>query len=404
MDSYGRFDLLALNALDIPQIVRATRNGDRGVARDVQQRAETLLRRVVEDTERPADIARLMHEFVRISYKSGLDPVSAASWPERAAASWAGLFFESRDVGGRRTARLADRLAWAARGQSEPSAPGAIVRHLTRSNQVEDSPSLAGASEEKVLMLEIVQSLIDDLLERALTDGAVIPLPRLTELGQARGIRDLNAILSQIFPLDEDGMFVIVDPTRYPGEPRVELHRPDDPRAPGGGAFILSVQPRAAPGGSDPAAVGARRDTAKMWEDPSVTPHDWAEVLATMQAAGNRLSPPPAGEYRGLPGYVALRRWILEDPSAAPIFEAVRWKDRPLGLPLLGRLVAQHNWVPKVSTDSEYLEAELNHLVTGDPERAPPGGVWAIRPGWIVRVDSSTPGAPTYVLESVPTA
>ena len=139
-----------------------------------------------------------------------------------------------------------------------------------------------------------------------------------------------------------------------------------------------------------------------MWEDASVTPEDWASVLAAMQTAGTRLGPPPPGDYRRLPGYLALRRWILDDPSAGPIFEAVRWKDRPLGLVLLSRLVAQRTWTPKVSTDSEYLEAELNHVVTGDPEQTPPDGVWAVRPGWSVRRDSTSPETPTYILEASP--
>jgi hypothetical protein len=405
MDGYGRFDLLALNALDLPEIVRSTHGGDRSISRAVQQRAESLLGRVVEDTEKPADIARLVHEFVRISYKSGLDPASTRSWPERAAASWGGLFFESRDPGGRRIARLADRLAWAARGQSEPPAPGALARRWARSIRPEESPSLAGASEEKVLILESVQALVDDLVERPLTDGALIPLPRLTELGHDRGPRDMNGVLSQLFPPDPDGSFVIVDPTRYPEEPRVALHRPDDARAAGSGVFAISVQAAAIARDSttgDGAATlpaAARRDPATMWGDAAVSPQDWASVLAALQASGGRLVRPPSGDYRSLPGYLALRRWILEDPAAAPIFGAVRWKDRPLGLPLLGLLVSQRTWVPKVSTDREYLEAELNHLVSGDPERSPTDGVWAVRPGWIVRADSSTPGVVTYVLE-----
>ncbi|HXQ48529.1 MAG TPA: hypothetical protein VN842_01940 [Thermoplasmata archaeon] len=402
MDDFSRFDLLALNALDIPQIVRATRAGDRAVARAVEQRAETLLRRVVEDTEKPADIARLLHELVRISYKSGLDGASATSWSDRAAASWGGLFFESRDPGGRRTARLADRLAWASRGESEPPTPGSLTRHFVRPVRPGDSPSLAGAPEEKVRMLESVQALIDDLVERPLTAGAQVPLPRLSELGQDRGPRELNAVFSQLFPTDGEGSFVIVDPRRYPGEPRIALHRPDDAGAAGAGMFTISVEPAAVPHpvlAGDP-IVAPRRDPARMWDDPTVAPKDWADVLPALQAAGIRLAPPPPGDYRRLPGYVALRRWILDDPSAGPIFEAVRWKDRPLGLVLLGRLVTLRTWAPKVSTDGDYLEAELNDLVSGDPERSPPGGIWPVRPGWDVRRDTSSPGTTTYVLEA----
>ncbi len=402
MDAFGRFDLLELNALDIPQIVRATRNDDRAVARAVEQRAEALLRRVVQDTENPADIARLVHELVRISYRSGLDAVSAAAWPERAAASWGGLFYESRDPGGRRTVRLADRLAWASRGQSEPPTPGPLTRYWARPARGEDSSSLAGASEAKVLMLEAVQSLIDDLVERPLTDGAQVPLPRLSEMGQDRGPRELNAVFSQLFPPDQDGSFVIVDPRRYPGEPRIALHRPGDARGADDHMFAISVEPAAAsrPSPSGDRASAPLRDPNGLWDEPSVTPADWAAVLPAMQAAGSRLGPPPPGDYRRLPGYLALRRWILEDPAAGPIFEAVRWKDRPLGLVLLSRLVTQRTWAPRVSTDSEYLEAELNHLVSGDPERTPPDGVWPVRPGWIVRIDTSSPGTTTYLLEA----
>ena len=404
MDAFARFDLLALNALDIPQIVRTTRSEDRAVERAVQQRADTLLHRVVEDTERPADIARLLHELIRISYKSGLDPASTASWPERAVASWGGLFFESRDPGGRRTARLADRLAWASRGESEPPGPGAFARLRGRAAHVEGSPSLAGAPEQKVLLLETVQSFVDDLVERPLTAGVRVPLPRLSELGRDRGARELNAVLGQLFPLDDDGSFVIVDPRGYPGEPRVVLHRPDDPHNAGEGMFTLSVEaasaPRSAlPGDAAPTpAPGSWRDPAKMWDDPSVSPEEWAAVADALHAAGSRLGPPPPGDYRRLPGYVALRRWLLENPTAGPIFESVRWKDRPLGLVLLGRLVTGRSWQPQAPTDSEYLEAELNQLVSGDPERGPADGVWPLRPGWIVRRETAPSGATSYAL------
>jgi hypothetical protein len=406
MDSFGRFDLLALNALDIPQIVRSSRSWDRGVARSVQQRAESLLSRVVEDTEESSNIARLLHELVRISYKSGLDPASTASWSDRASASWSGLFFESRDPGGRRVARLADRLTWASRGESEPPPPGPIARRLKRSARAEDSPSLAGASEEKVVILETVQALVDDLVERPLIAGTQVPLPRLSELGQERGPRELNAVFSLLFPPDPDGSFVIADPRRYPGEARIALHRPGDTGASGPGMFWISVEAAATESAATPAGAGAgpRRDPARMWDDAAITPQDWGAVLAAMQAAGTRLVPPPPGDYRHLPGYVALRRWLLEDAAAGPIFDAVRWKDRPLGLVLFARLVTQHTWVPKASTDGEYLEAELNDLVSGDPEKTPVDRVWPVRPGWIVRVDVSSPETPTYLLEQKPTS
>jgi len=405
MDAFSRFDLLALNALDIPQIVRTTRAWDRSMSRAVEQKAETLLRRVVEDTEKPGNVAQLVHELVRISYRSGLDPASTASWAERATASWSGLFFESRDPGGRRTARLADRLAWAARGESEPPAPGPLSRVWNRAAREDDSSSLAGAPEQKVLMLESVQALVDDLVERPLTDGAQVPLPRLSELGQDRGPRELNAIFSQLFPSDEDGSFVIADPRRYPGEPRVTLRRPDDSRPASMGMFTIVVEPAvsAQHAASGPAAT-LGRDPARMWEDPTVGPPDWATVVAALQAAGARLSPPPPGDYRRLPGYKALRRWVVDDPSAGPLFDAVRWKDRPLGLLLLARLISQKTWAPKVSTDAEYLEAELNDLTTGDPERSPPNGIWPVRPGWVVRTTAPTPGSVAYVLESTPSS
>ena len=404
MDSFGRFDLLALNALDIPQIVRSSRSWDRGVARGVQQKAESLLSRVVEDTEQSPDIARLLHELVRISYKSGLDAANASAWSERAAASWSGLFFESRDPGGRRVARLADRLTWAARGESEPPPPGAIARHLKRTSRAEGSPSLAGATEEKVVILETVQALVDDLVERPLIAGSELPLPRLSELGQERGPRELNAVFSLLFPPDADGAFVVADPRRYPGEPRIALHRPGDSGVSGPGMFWISVEPAASEGSPGPAGAtsGPRRDPARMWDDTAITPQEWGTVLAALQAAGTRLGAPPPGDYRHLSGYIALRRWLLDDPTAGPIFDAVRWKDRPLGLLLLGRLVLQHTWVPKASTDAEYLEAELNDLVTGDPEKTPPERVWAVRSGWNVRVDASSPESPKYVLEAAP--
>ncbi|MCI4361371.1 MAG: hypothetical protein L3J91_06665, partial [Thermoplasmata archaeon] len=403
MDAFSRFDLLALNALDIPEVVRSSRSADRATTRSVEQRSETLLRRVVGDTEKPADIASLVHDLVRISYRSGHDPSGAASWPARAAASWGGLFYESRDPGGRRTARLADRLVWAARGDSEPPTPGPLTRRWGRPSRVEDSPSLAGAPEQKILLLATVQSLIDDLVEQPLMDGAQLPLPRLSEMGRDRGARELNAVFSQLFPLDPEGAFVIVDPRRYPGEPRIALHRPDEAASASPGLYVISVEPAAPPapsGGPGAAPVPApRRDPARMWDDMSVTSADWATVLSALQAAGARLSPPPPGDYRRLPGYMALRRWILDDASAGPIFDAVRWKDRPMGLILVNRLVSQRTWAPAVSTDGEYLEAELNHLVSGDPAKAPPDGLWPVRAGWNVRRVETTAGAPTYVLE-----
>jgi hypothetical protein len=385
LDADARFDLLALNQLDLPGLVRTAESRDKDLLRKVGRQADSLLPRVIEETRRPVDVGNLVRQVLRVWYGARIRSTISGQPFAMAPTGWGGLFYESRVTGGRRIPRLADRLTWMARGQPGPTQRAGWIAGRSARSLHEASPTLESISEEEVFPLEIAQALIDDLANLPSTDSWILPLGRVTDLGQAHGVATVNRSIQRLFPAGDKETFLLLDPHRHLGDPRVTLRWPDERRGGATAAYLLVVEPPPTPkpgvGPPELAGTSTLRDPMAMWEEGQPTPDDWKSVLIHLREIGGRLpSPPPSDRVRKVPGYIALRALLLRDSDAQSIFEQVRWRERPLSLMLLNRLLIHGSFSSEIETDAEYLQAELNDLAAGDSERTPPSGVWTLSP------------------------
>ena len=127
-----------------------------------------------------------------------------------------------------------------------------------------------------------------------------------------------------------------------------------------------------------------------------MTDKDWLKLLKSLEKRKARLDPPPPENHRERESYLTLRNLLLSDASARKAFLSVHWKGKPSGLPLLCQLLSQGTWIPDAETDSDYLEAELNHLDREHAARASSEGAWTIGQGWMVTREIRTGAIRTY--------
>jgi hypothetical protein len=404
-DPTERFDIEMLNVLPFPDLVEEAR-GDPALLTTIARRAEALMVRVKHEVDDPLSAGAFVREQVLRWYRESLgDPQWTGRMPER----WAGLFAESRVSGGKLEPWLNLRL-WSLRERVVRAGPlgQKLRRGLTRDRPVE---SAVGRTASQQIHAEVAQAVLDDLASHRRTADSALPLIRLSELAVRRQVPTVNEALALLFSAPETGPFVILHPNRYPDCEEL-LIRPPSPTA-SGAALAYSLGPSRPPRrpiarerktGDSPDGTGPFDDTAAteeegqaeldagtIWEAERVDASVWKRVVDEARRARRRLDPPPK-EFRTRAAYPTLRDLLLDDGDFRKAFLAARWRGRPAGLPLLVTLLQKGSISPEVSTDHEYLEAELGELLQGDPRWSPADGVWKIH-GWtITREGSHTAG------------
>ena len=414
-----QFDIQMLNALPLPTLLEEA-HGDRAVLAAAAQQAEELMARVKREVDDPASAGAFLREQVRYWYaESAKDP----KWTSRMTERWAGLFADSRVHGGRLRPWLNHRL-WTLREQAVEGGP--LRKKWARKLRGDDTALLTNLerSGPDLIRAEIAQALLDDLATHRHNPDTPLPLISLSELAVRRQVVTVNAALGQLFSVPDTGPFVVLHPNRYPDLEEVVI-RPPVPRARGAAlAFTLGPGrptarplPPARPGAREPrgekppegpAAVPSAPatspreaipveegpsglDSDSIWEAESVGPSAWREVVEAARESRGRLSPPP-GEFRSRSAYSALIDLLLDDDDFRRTFLGVRWRTRPAGPPLLASLLAAGSLAPEVSTDHEYLEAELDELVRTRLATKNGEGAWTVRVWTIAREGSHAEG------------
>lgn len=393
MNAYDRFDLLALNAADLAEFLRTAEVADRPRARQISEVAGALFERVRRETGRPEEVARLVREIAHEWFRGRTE--GTASWRDGVADAWGGLFYESRDPGGRWKPRLADRLYWISKGRLEPE-PGRRRSLLRRTAVAVDSITLEETPEDQLAVLRTAQALLDDLADAAAGEAGFLPLPRLTDLATSSSVHDVNTALQALLPVFDAANFLLVDPTRFPDARRVLLRWPHDRSGPGAPGYQLVVAGAPAGPGAAPQAT-LELDTAG-WPERARTPAEWADLLTRLRDSRQRLPPPPAGSYRESLGYLSLRSAMLAGPPVPALFEEVRWRDRPKGPVLFNRLLLTGSFGSEIETDRDYLEAELSLLATGKADGGADVGVWRLDARRTVRRVTSADGTVSYTV------
>ena len=394
-DPIERFDLQVLNTFRLSGLAKSVENEPELLA-TLATRAEALMLRIKQEVDDPLSAGALLRDLVRRWYReSPTDP----EWTRRTPERWGGLFADSRISGGRLQPWVNRRL-YEFRSQAVGSGP--VRLRLARALRRERSVELALArTPAQQIHAEVAQAILDDLASHPHDGEAAVPLVRLSELAVRRQVATVNDTHALLFNAPESGPFVILHPNRYPDCDELVL-RPPSPGSTGA-ALAYSLVPgklarkgpgRGRAGGesdaervrpdltAEPLAENVEVDASTVWQAEAVEPGGWRKVLEELRRERRRLESPPK-DYRARAPYGALRELLLSDASARRTFLAVRWRGRPAGLSILVQLLQKGTLVPEVSTDHEYLEAELGELAQGDPAWSPPDGRWTV-PGWTV--------------------
>jgi hypothetical protein len=400
-DPTERFDIQTLNTLRLPDLLEEARS-DPSLLATLARRAEALMVRVKHEVDDPLNAGAFLRDQVLRWYRESTeDPQWTTHMPQR----WAGLFAESRVNGGRLELWLNLRL-WSLRERAVRAGPLAqkLRRGLSRDRPAE---AAVGRTASQQIHAEVAQAILDDLATHVRDPETPLPLVRLSELAVRRQVPTVNDALALLFSAPETGPFVILHPNRYPDCEEMVI-RPPAPGA-NGAALAYSLGPgrplrrpgvrdrRAGDAVEDPlgpdGGVSTREDgqaeidAATIWEAESVSATTWRRVVEEARRARRRLDPPPK-DFRTRPAYGALRDLLFDDADFRKAFLAARWRGRPAGLPVLVSLLQKSTIAPDVSTDHEYLEAELGELVQGDPHWSPPDGRWKVR-GWTITREGS---------------
>lgn len=399
------FDIQLLNALPLPTLLEEA-HGDRALLTAACQQAEDLMVRVKHEVDDPESAGAFLRDQVRHWHQhSGQDRQWTTRMPER----WAGLFADSRVHGGRLRPWLNHRL-WTLRESAIRAGPfGRKLRlRLSRDGTIEAAVARAAPQQ---IRAEVAQAILDDLGTHARDPETPLPLICLSELAVRRQVITVNEALGQLFSVPDAGPFVVLHPNRYPDCEEVVIRLPV-PKAKGA-ALAYTLGPNRAAGKplarerrgerppERPTAPGspvgtedapdAGVDSETIWAVRSVGAPAWREVVDDVRDARSRLVAPPA-EFRSAPAYRALCELLLDDREFRKAFLAVRWRARPAGVPLLASLVEEGTLTSEVSTDHEYLEAELGELVRAGLATKTSDGLWTLREWTIAREGSHREG------------
>jgi hypothetical protein len=398
-----RFDIQTLNTVRFPDLIEEA-NGDLSMLAAIAHRAEALMVRVKQELDDPLNAGTFLRDQALRWYReSAGDP----EWTTRMPGRWGGLFAETRVSGGRLQPWLNLRL-WSVRKRALRGGP---LRQKLRRGLSRDRPteSAVERTASQQIHAEVAQAILDDLATHVRDPGVPLPLIRLSELAVRRQVATVNDALALLFGAPETGPFVILHPNRYPDCEELMIRPPAAGAI--GPALAFSLGPGRAPRkptargrnagdptGGIPEGDGSTGDDGEadldaetIWEAERVGPDTWRRVIDEARRARRRLDPPPK-DFRTRPAYGAFRDLLIEDGDFRKAFLAARWRGRPAGLPLLVALLQRGTIAPDVSTDHEYLEAELGELVQGDPHWNPADGRWSLGPWTITREGSHQEG------------
>lgn len=386
MSPEEEFDIEAINRIDPHGLVKEAR-ADRRLLEAAVHTAEALLPRVRAETEDPLLVGAILSDKTLAWYrKSGADP----DWAEFMPLQWGGIFYESREPGGRLRRKLSTRLVNLINDCVNASGTTAVLRAgfagmFRGSKNVRSVLQFALGSKRPRLTQQVAQAYLDDLAANPRNEEAPIPLERLSGVAKRNGSAEVNNTLAELFHAENSRTLTVVDPRFHPGMHAVTIHvvpgkNPGEPST----YDLLQKEAGAPPDAAEAGNAGAEANRNSPWEHPDMTDKDWLKLLRTLEKHKGRLDPPPPENHREREAYVTLRNLVISDASARKPFLAARWKGRPTGLPLLVQLLSQGTWIPEAETDGDYLEAELEDLQRKTEGQAPKGGTWTIGHGWTV--------------------
>ncbi len=380
------FDIEAINAVDLHSLLKEART-DKRLLKAAVQTAEALLPRVRAETEDPLLVGAILSDKALAWYrKSPADP----DWAEFTPLRWGGIFYESRAPGGRLRRKLAQRLTDLIEECVNASGTTAVLRAgfsgmFRGSKQVKSAVQFALGSKRPRLTQQVAQAFLDDLAASPRNGIVPMPLPHLSDVGKRNGSTEVNNTLSELFRPESSHALNVVDPRFHPGMPALTIQVVPARNAEEASTYDL-VQRGSGPGQDGIIAVGAGGEAVNTspWDRENLTDKEWVKILKALEKRKMRLEPPPAENHRERKSYLALRDLLLMDASARKAFNAVHWKGRPSGLPLLCQVLSQGTWIPDVDTDGDYLEAELDHLHRQELGHGTQEGAWTIGRGWTV--------------------
>lgn len=408
VDPTERFDLRSVNLLRLAGLVRDVAD-DPELLAELSRRASELMARVKQEEDDPLTAGAYLREQVLDWYRhSAADPM----WSAGATPRWAGLFADSRISGGQLHPWLNVRLA-ALRDEATAAGrlTGRLRRGILRSRR---SDASVARTPSQQIQAEVVQAVLADLAHRARDPETPLPLVRLSELGVRRQLPTVNGVLALLFGSPENGPFVILHPNRYPECDELVI-RPPTPGASGAalaytlapgrpgkrGAVRLSLSTDGVAISGAPAEGPSENpegevDASTLWESDAVGASTWSRVVEECRRDRRRLEAPPR-EFRSRPAYASLKELVVSNAEFRKAFLAVKWRGRPTGLPLLVALLQKGRFAPEVSTDHEYLEAELAEWT--EENGAPAAdGVWTFGE-WKVQREAGASGGLSYRAE-----
>lgn len=398
MNPEEKFDLEAVNSVD-PKALLEQARGDKKVLRDVVRTAEALLPRVRAETEDPILVNGILRKKTLDWYRQS---VSDRNWADRMPVRWGGIFHESRVPGGRLSRKLSVRLTTLI--NECVGAAGAVaflragVTGLFRgSAMMAKMVQFSLGSKRPRLAQQVAQAYLDDLAANARHGDHPLPLMRLSDLARRNGSSEINMTLGELFPHEVVNIFIVVDPRFHPGMTSLVIRVVPARNQEEASTYDL-IQGGASSSKDSSGLDGSTgtSESASPWDREGMTKKDWLVVLKALQKQKARLDSPPRDNPRDRESYLALRELLLTEAPGRKAFLAVHWKGRPSGLVLLCQLLAKGSLVPEVETDSDYLEAELDHPEAGASERRTKEGEWDIGHGWTVVRELSSHRVRTY--------
>ncbi len=386
MNPEEEFDIEAINSIDTHALLKEARVEKRFL-RAAARTAEALLPRVRAETEDPLLVGAILADKTLAWYlKSAADP----DWAEFTPLRWGGIFYESRAPGGRLRRKLSTRLTDLIEECVNASGTSAVLRAgfhgmFRGSKQVKSAVQFALGSKRPRLTQQIAQAYLDDLAANPRKEGASLPLAHLSDVAKRYHSTEVNTTLSELFRPESSRSLVVLDPRFHPGMNAVLIQVVPPKNVEESSTYDL-VQRESGPlRDAGPAHAGAPEAIPTApWDRAGLTEKDWLKILKGLEKRKGRLEPPPPENHREQEWYKMLEKLLLSDPSARKAFLVVHWKGRPAGLPLLNQVLCQGTWIPEADTDSDYLEAELDHLSRQEGGASTHEGDWTIGHGWTI--------------------
>jgi hypothetical protein len=386
MNPEEKFDLEAVNSIDTRALLEEAR-GDKRILHEIVRTAEALLPRVRAETEDPILVSGILRDKTLDWYRRS---PTDRTWAETVPLRWGGIFHESRVPGGRLSRKLSVRLTALINQAVEASGAVAFLRAgvsgiFRGSKMMAKMVQFTLGSKRPRLTQQVAQAYLDDLAAGPRNGDRPLPLARLSDFARRNGSSEVSMTLSELFAAEGTSLLTVLDPRFHPGLGALSIRIVPARNQEDAATYDL-IQSGAHASGSSSAPEGLEGDSVSSfpWEREGMTPKDWVVLLRDLGKRKTKLDAPPRENPRGRESYLVLRELLLEESAARKAFLTVAWKGRPSGLVLLSQLLSKGHWVPEVDTDSDYLEAELDHIEEALADRKHQEGQWDLGHGWTV--------------------